>query len=114
MLLRIVGLLAATLVTSGCFVFGSGLANPFAPSGPQTQANGVAIDSLEDAAMLRDYNETKCPLDGMKVRERNDVAVNAVEVDGCGAQYVYVCIQEISERWGNRYVRTRYVCSRHL
>jgi hypothetical protein len=60
--------------------------------------------------MLRDFNDTHCGLGAMNVRDRLDVAENAVEVDGCGAKHVYVCIQEVTEQ-RRRSVRTRFSCT---
>jgi hypothetical protein len=102
-------LVAAALALSGCLLVNGG-APLGRTSGPTSYANGVATDSIEEAAMLQHYNDTKCSFDAMQVRERLDIRVNAIEVRGCGVTRVYGCVNEVAEQRG-RYVSTRYVCT---
>jgi hypothetical protein len=102
-------LVAAALALTGCLLVNGG-APLGRTSGPTSYANGVATDSIEEAAMLQLYNDTKCSFDAMQVRERRDVRVNAIEVRGCAVTRVYSCVNEVSEQRG-RFVSTRYVCT---
>jgi hypothetical protein len=107
MLFRAVFLLLGAVSASGCL--GIGLGFPHSSS-PQAYPNGVAIDSIGAAAMMRHFSETRCSLDDMRVRDRLDVNPNAVEVEGCGATRIYTCVTEIDQpHYSNP--RAHYVCT---
>ena len=106
---RLLSFLVLALTLNGCLLIDGGVLLG-QHTGPKAFPNGVATDSMEAAAMLRHYNATKCSLDGMRVKDRPDLQLNAVQIDGCGATRLYACVNEVSEQRG-RFVTTRYVCA---